>query len=1217
MDTEGRILGIEIRTDGGKLVRILGIYAPNVETDSVRFFQQLNNRGLKGYHIIVGDMNKCEAKIDRNPMRLEDPRVLEALHMAFENNGFKDGWRLANPDLKAYTYWSDNSTCSASRIDRIYVSLKTFRKCSKWEILSTPNWTDHNAICMDFYPHDKVKRGPGLWRLNTSLLQRPEMRQGIVSILSKSCGAIKNLQLGLQNSAITKVNMTARAAEIFTRFDQMMSNIRTFAKGYQNKVSLKRNKLKLKLERRLLKYDGKTRTSRNTRKVKMLRYRLKALLEELAHKQTLFSYAKKLEAGGYESNFWKLGKDPQVQHLVPALYDKNGRLQKNPSKVLRVAKEFYTDLYSERQTDKRSQDKLLTNIMWDTELDIIQAVTREEVLKVINKWKTGSTPGPSGIPYEFFKEFLFEGSLGFDLLEVLTLLNNILFQPLIYGVSMPQTWLKGVIKLLHKKGDINDIRNYRPLSMTEALYKLVTGLINNRLLETISKRIGPHQAGFLPGRSYFDHIKHVQTIIDWKKLEGKPFYLALLDQEKAYDRVDHIFLQRILKKFGVPYNLRYIIKTAYSGATSVVMVNNFVSEDIQIKSGVRQGDPLSCTLFNLVIESLALLILSNANFIPIQDSQLTYHRLNLYADDTIIFMSDLAEWKLIKFLYNTYSKATGSALNESKTKIICVNHDTPLIPYRGVDLVTSATYLGIPIGTNLDPVTFWNTVMNDMKTKLKRWNRFTLSLRQRATICNTVIEGSLWYHIRSLPISANQIQRLQRVILRFIWSLDDNATVRGPIKNEELFKPIALGGLGLIHIGTMANSLGFYWIQRLEIALSEESDKRPLWYNMVLEILNFKMRPEIKRLNLAPWRQTWITRPPKPPASLHSFLKIQKKSEFQIAPTSQLQLASIEYWAHPILNDDKPNVRWGAPVWKQLQEGDYTNKEIKTLGELWQVKMGNIAGTTDQQRAANRLFSHLPQTWTQLITEEFGQETEWESQGIFSNKLDIHLPIVSSSTKTRYNFILKSVISDSCLLAPFRLLCLRDNVSIDSISPKQIWKSLFKPKVDYPKFADLYWKLILGVVRTGESWMVRKLCPRCNCPQVAEHLFWDCPLAKKVWRQLAIIWEQIPDEKIDFTLPNTWANLLLSGHKYSLKSFGSRYRQRRWRILFSEVLWTIWTCRCAWSFNETQTFGHDLPQKFDERIIFRAQIDRQLAASSGKANDFTTYRETWGHYVES
>ncbi|RKF56515.1 putative 149 kDa protein, partial [Erysiphe neolycopersici] len=393
MDTEGRILGIELRTDGGKLVRILGIYAPNEETQSVTFFKQLNERGLKGYHIVIGDMNKCEAKLDRNPSRTEDLRVVEAFQLAFENNGFIDGWRLSNPDARVYTYWSNNQLCSASRIDRIYVSMKTFRKCAKWEIINTPKWSDHNAISVEYYPHDRIKFGPGIWRMNTPLLQRADVRQGISIIMRDNLQPIQSMMQRLSdpNKAIVKLC----ASEIVLYFDQMMLAIRAFTMHYQNNLAKKRNKLTLKLEQRLNKYDGKERNRKYARRIKHTRIRLKALLEERAQKQSIFSYAKKLEAGGYQSEFWKLGKDPHAHHTVAALYDKNGKLQKQPDKVLHVAEQFYKELYSERHTDILAQDRLLENIIWDSELDISFLATREEVLEIITKWKTGSTPGPS------------------------------------------------------------------------------------------------------------------------------------------------------------------------------------------------------------------------------------------------------------------------------------------------------------------------------------------------------------------------------------------------------------------------------------------------------------------------------------------------------------------------------------------------------------------------------------------------------------------------------------------------------------------------------------------------------------------------------------------------------------------------------------------------------------------------------------------------------
>ncbi|RKF55172.1 LINE-1 retrotransposable element ORF2 protein [Erysiphe neolycopersici] len=297
MDNDGRILGIEIRTDGGKLVRILGLYAPNEETQSVEFFKQLNSRGLKGYHIILGDMNKCEAAIDRNPSRLEDLRVVEAFQHAFENNGFRDGWRMSKPEVRAYTYWSDNSICSASRIDRIYVSLKTFRKCANWEIINTPKWSDHSAVSVEYYPHDKIKRGPGIWRMNTTLLKRPDLRNEMVTIIRSGIQEMFLLQQCFSQS--TQYENTKLAVEIFTLFDDMMQNVRSCAMRYQINFATSQHKLKLKLERRLAKYDSKERKPRYARRVKLTRWRLKALLEEQSHKQTLFSYAKNVEAGGY------------------------------------------------------------------------------------------------------------------------------------------------------------------------------------------------------------------------------------------------------------------------------------------------------------------------------------------------------------------------------------------------------------------------------------------------------------------------------------------------------------------------------------------------------------------------------------------------------------------------------------------------------------------------------------------------------------------------------------------------------------------------------------------------------------------------------------------------------------------------------------------------------------------------------------------------------
>jgi hypothetical protein len=218
-------------------------------------------------------------------------------------------------------------------------------------------------------------------------------------------------------------------------------------------------------------------------------------------------------------------------------------------------------------------------------------------------------PGIGGIPYDFFKEYADIGPPGFDLVEGIRAVMSILIQPTTYNVSIPEKWSTGIIKLLYKKGDKTDTRNYRPLSMTKSIYKLFTTIINNRLLTPFSLCIGEHQVGFMPGRSYFDHVKHAQVLIDYARMKNERLFIVLLDQEKAYDRIDHGYLWKALEKFGVPTDIIRAIQGCYAKAKSVVSVNKFTSEPFDVNSGVRQGDPLLCLLFNAVIETLALRIL--------------------------------------------------------------------------------------------------------------------------------------------------------------------------------------------------------------------------------------------------------------------------------------------------------------------------------------------------------------------------------------------------------------------------------------------------------------------------------------------------------------------------------------------------------------------------------------------------------------------------------
>jgi hypothetical protein len=112
-----------------------------------------------------------------------------------------------------------------------------------------------------------------------------------------------------------------------------------------------------------------------------------------------------------------------------------------------------------------------------------------------------------------------------------------------------------------------------------------------------------------------------------------------LDQEKAYDRINHAYLLRVLQYMWFPPKFYNTIKALYTNAETVVMINGEISESFIVIRGVRQGDPLSCLLFNLAIELLACLLRDSeikGVKVPGKDEELI---VSLFADDTTIYLS--------------------------------------------------------------------------------------------------------------------------------------------------------------------------------------------------------------------------------------------------------------------------------------------------------------------------------------------------------------------------------------------------------------------------------------------------------------------------------------------------------------------------------------------------------------------------------------------------
>lgn len=103
------------------------------------------------------------------------------------------------------------------------------------------------------------------------------------------------------------------------------------------------------------------------------------------------------------ANFWNLGKTPVEDRKMQGLQNERGKVKKRSKDIIIIARGFYDDLYSERETDKTCQSELLNRIPRGNFEKTTGPVSREEVEAVIHHWKRGGVPGMGEIPYDFFK----------------------------------------------------------------------------------------------------------------------------------------------------------------------------------------------------------------------------------------------------------------------------------------------------------------------------------------------------------------------------------------------------------------------------------------------------------------------------------------------------------------------------------------------------------------------------------------------------------------------------------------------------------------------------------------------------------------------------------------------------------------------------------------------------------------------------------------------
>lgn len=693
--------------------------------------------------------------------------------------------------------------------------------------------------------------------------------------------------------------------------------------------------------------------------------------------------------------------------------------------------------------------------------------------------------------------------------------------------KIPSGFNSSFIALIPKSMNASTPADYRPISLMNALIKLLSKVLSKRLKCHMPFLVSPYQSAFIRGRQISDSILLASEVVSSLKLKKTTGLVLKIDFEKAFDRIQWSFVYEVLANMNFGNIWISWIRNIFESSRISVLVNGSPTGEFSPKRGLRQGDPLSPLLFNLVgevfsnfIQRASKLGLFHGIKLPNVNSRLTHLQ---FADDVLLFVDGNEDAiRGVKKVLQCFQLLTGMKVNFNKSTLHGYSQDDPTLhAWAGILGCRvgnfSFKYLGATLGSSPKSISYWDPLIAKVQSRVKSMEVGNISLAGRVVLLNSVLDSlpTYWFNLFKLPSAV--LKNLEGIRRRFFWGYSTGSTKKIHfLKWEKICQSKKYGGLGLSSVKNRnLILLGKWWWRAY-------GERQGYWNEILSQRYGLNWRLDLTKI---------IDKSCSPVVSSIISLKKDRSCQF-ITDSSNYR------W---ILNDGKQVLFW-EDLWYHDKTLAESHPNLYNISSFKQVTVSELINVNLDSRVLNVMRAQVS---TPEGLAEFNSISHLLNSVRLSNKSDILVWKPSGGTfSTKLSY---------------KLLFSADLPSSNHFRWNLVWGQIVPPKIKIFLWKVMWTILPTKLVLSKRLSNINPLCDWCGVKEeTMEHIFWGCEVADWMWQYLGSWWSipSLLNRHFDFSLPRLF---LLTRRKFIKKV---------WGLVVAAALWTIWLARNDNVFNK-------------------------------------------------